>query len=347
MIIVGGGLSGLTLAYRLGQKVDVTLLEAASRLGGRIQTVKGTAGTPLEMGATWFADKHRHFSSLLVELGIPKFPQFSAGIALFQPNSEGPPQQFVAPEAEPSYRVAGGTQKLTDTLITHLDPQTLHLNTRVTTVTATELGVSVATADGRTWQADRVVICIPPQLAGSRITVFPELPVSAQDMLPTVQTWMAGSVKFALEYARPFWRARGFSGMLYSHAGLVTEMYDHNSFAGDKFGFTGFLQGSAARYSLEGRKENVLRQLSELFGQEAGEPLAYLDKVWDDEYILDGNPVIERPHQNNGHPLLRREYMNGKLLFCGTETASSFPGYMEGAVEAAMRVADRVQGMRP
>jgi monoamine oxidase len=34
--------------------------------------------------------------------------------------------------------------------------------------------------------------------------------------------------------------------------------------------------------------------------------------------------------------------MNGKLFFCGTETASEFPGYMEGAVEAAVRVAERI-----
>jgi monoamine oxidase len=35
--------------------------------------------------------------------------------------------------------------------------------------------------------------------------------------------------------------------------------------------------------------------------------------------------------------------MNGKLLFCGTETASQFPGYMEGAVDAAIRVAEMIK----
>ncbi len=41
-IIVGGGLSGLTLAYQLSKKnINAYVLEASSRLGGRIQTIKG------------------------------------------------------------------------------------------------------------------------------------------------------------------------------------------------------------------------------------------------------------------------------------------------------------------
>lgn len=53
IIIVGGGLSGLTLAYLLAkQGIKATILEASTRLGGRIQTVRGLGGTPLELGAT-------------------------------------------------------------------------------------------------------------------------------------------------------------------------------------------------------------------------------------------------------------------------------------------------------
>jgi len=343
VIIIGGGLSGLTLAYLLKKKnVKATLLEASPRLGGRIQTVKGSIGTPMELGATWFADKHRHFSSLVNELGLQKFPQFSKGITLFQTKSFEPPQQFFVPEAEyPSYRIAGGTQTLIDTLTKKLDAQDIRLAAKVTAVRATENGIIVELADGTALQADKAVICIPPQLTGSQIEFSPELPADVQTILPTVQTWMAGAIKFTLEYTEPFWRKKGFSGMLYSHADIVVEMYDHSNFEEDKYGFTGFLNGGAAQYSKEVRKENVLRQLSELLGDEARQPIAYFDKVWNDEFIMEGSPMIERPHQNNGHPLLQMDYMDGKLLFCGTETASEFPGYMEGAVDAAIRGAER------
>jgi monoamine oxidase len=341
VIIVGGGLSGLTLAYLLQKKnLTTTILEASPRLGGRIQTVKGKLGTPLELGATWFADKHESLSALVSELGIKKYPQYSKGVTLFQTKSFEPPQEFFVPEAEqPSYRIANGTKSVIDALAQKLNTENIQLNTKVTAIKAADGRIDIETTNGTLLEADRVVICIPPQLAASHIEFSPALPTDVQTILPTVQTWMAGAIKFTLEYAEPFWRKKGFSGMLYSHADIVVEMYDHTNFEEDKFGFTGFLNGGAAGFSQEVRKANVLRQLSELFGGEAGQPTAYFDKVWNNTYIMEGSTSIERPHQNNGHPLLQTGYMNGKLLFCGTETATEFAGYMEGAVDAAIRVA--------
>lgn len=130
--------------------------------------------------------------------------------------------------------------------------------------------------------------------------------------------------------------------MLYSHAGIITEMYDHTNFEEDKFGFTGFLNGGAASYSPEVRKEFVLNQLATLLGEQALKPTAYFDKVWTDEFILYDHQVIQRPHQYNGHPLLQQSYMDGKLFFAATTTTTEFPGYMKGTVIAAQSIAARL-----
>jgi monoamine oxidase len=175
-------------------------------------------------------------------------------------------------------------------------------------------------------------------LVGSDIEFAPALPRDLQQLLCSVQTWMAGSIKFTLEYDQPFWRKKGYSGMLFSHVGIVTEMYDHTNDEGDKYGFTGFLNPAAVSYTQKVRKQYVLQQLTELLGSEAGDPVAYFDKIWNDDTILGNNPMIHRPHFNNGHPLFQRFYMNGKLLFSGTETAEQHSGYMEGAVCSAKRV---------
>ncbi|MBN8788593.1 MAG: FAD-dependent oxidoreductase [Terrimonas sp.] len=341
IIIIGGGLSGLTLAYLLSKRnINATILEASARLGGRIQTIRGALQTPLELGATWFSDMHPNLLALIDELGLRKYPQFSKGTSLFQTKSFEPPQKFFVPEAEnPSYRLAGGTQMLIDTLAAKLLDEAVLLNTKVTTIKETGNGIAMETAGGETMEAGKVIICIPPQLAGKQIAFSPQLPNLVNSILPTVQTWMAGAIKFTLEYDCPFWRNEGYSGMLYSHAGIIMEMYDHTNFEEDKFGFTGFLNGGAAAYSPEVRKEFVLRQLGELIGEKALKPTAYFDKVWTDEFILDDKQVIQRPHQNNGHPLLQQSYMGGKLFFAATETATEFPGYMEGAVIAAQSIA--------
>jgi len=53
VIIVGVGASGIAAAHDLAKAgVDVTVLEARDRLGGRVWT-DGSLGTPLDLGASW------------------------------------------------------------------------------------------------------------------------------------------------------------------------------------------------------------------------------------------------------------------------------------------------------
>lgn len=337
IIIIGGGLSGLTLAYKLSlQNIRTTVLEASSRIGGRIQTVKGSLGMPMELGATWFSDMHPNLNSLIEELGLKKYPQFSRGKSLFQTKSFEPPQEFFVPEAEnPSYRIVGGTQMLISTLSQKLPLASIRLNSKVTSIKEVGDQLSVEIANEENEFADKVMLCLPPQLAGSHINFKPNLPANVSKILPEVQTWMAGSIKFALEYEEPFWRNSGYSGMLYSHCGIVAEMYDHTNFEQNKFGFTGFLNAGAESYSQEIREKLVLKQLDELLGKKALTPITYKDKIWVDEFVSGGKQLVQRPHQNNGHPLLQQSYLNEKLYFSGTETAVDFAGYMEGAVISA------------
>jgi len=342
VIIVGGGLSGLTTSYLLSKKnIQVTILEASSRLGGRIQTIKGSLDTPLELGATWFSEMHQNLINLIDTLGLKKYPQFSKGTSLFQTKSFEPPQKFFVPEAEnPSYRIAGGTQTLIDALVNSIPSENIKLNTGVVSIKEIQNEIEVEMVHGERFHADIVILCLPPQLIHSKIKFSPLLPENIIQILPTVQTWMAGSIKFVLEFERPFWREKGYSGMLYSHAGIVVEMYDHTNVEENKFGFTGFLNGGASSYSQDVRKELVLRQLTELLGDDILNFNYYTDKIWTDEYVLSGNQIIQRPHQNNGHPLLQKSYMNDKVHFAGTESATEFSGYMEGAIISALKIAD-------
>ena len=71
IIIVGGGISGLFLAYNLIQDnkyKDILLVESSSELGGRIRTEK-IDDIPLEMGAARFSSNHVKLLSLIEMLG--------------------------------------------------------------------------------------------------------------------------------------------------------------------------------------------------------------------------------------------------------------------------------------
>ncbi|RXJ49790.1 flavin monoamine oxidase family protein [Gelidibacter gilvus] len=344
IIIIGGGLSGLTLAYLLSKKnIESTILEASSRLGGRIQTVPGRLGTPMELGATWFSGLHTNLNALLDELGLTKYPQYSKGKSLFQTTSFEPPQVFNVPESqEPSYRISGGSQALIDSLNLNADLTNIKLNTRVKIIRKFGKGLLLETANEQKLYADKVILCLPPQLVSSQLTFEPKLPDNVLQILPTVQTWMAGSVKFVLEYAVPFWRNKGYSGMLFSHSGIVTEMHDHTNYEKNKFGFTGFLSSGSTSYSKEVRKELVLKQLEKLLGAEASNPISYFDKVWTDEFVSGENQIIHRPHQNNGHPIFMKSYLDNTIFFSGTESSSEYSGYMEGAIISAKTICNKI-----
>lgn len=72
VVIIGGGISGLALAYRLQQlsfDADITLLEERDRTGGTIWT-KRTGGFQLELGPNGFLDTKPGTMQLCGDLGL-------------------------------------------------------------------------------------------------------------------------------------------------------------------------------------------------------------------------------------------------------------------------------------
>lgn len=80
--IIGGGLAGLTAAYELTKaKYAVTVLEASSRIGGRVWThrFRGPGGAEVafgELGAMRIPHDHELVFRYVAELGLPKPKRF-------------------------------------------------------------------------------------------------------------------------------------------------------------------------------------------------------------------------------------------------------------------------------
>ncbi|HUS67431.1 MAG TPA: flavin monoamine oxidase family protein [Kofleriaceae bacterium] len=207
-----------------------------------------------------------------------------------------------------------------------------------------EGGVTV-TADGGDVQARRAVVAVPPALAG-RLRYAPELPW-ARDQL-TQRVPMGATIKCIATYATPFWREAGLSGEAVSTEGPVTVVFDDTSHDGRHAALLGFMVGKHARAwssrPLAERRAAVLDGFGRAFGAAARAPLDYAEKDWALEPYTRGCPV------GSYTPGTMTQFADalrapiGPLHFAGTETATEWNGYMEGAVESGQRVAAEILG---
>ena len=342
VIIVGPGLSGLLTAFRLKKEgIPFKILEARARLGGRINTIYGTNRTPVEMGATWFTQQHKHLISLLEELGIGYFKQYMDGAAFYQPSLNSAIQSIQIPNQAPSYRISGGSSNLINALYQKLDDKEVLLNQSVRQIKFFKNTVQVITED--VFEAQTVILAIPPKLWAKKILFEPELPSGLLNVAKQTQTWMEESIKTALTYNKPFWQEENWSGTLFSNTGPITELYDHCNHERTKYALCGFINSSLRNLSYDERRANVINQLKTVFGGNAETFTDYEECSWSlEEHTFEASDGFLLPHQNNGHPIFSTTLFNDNLFISSSESAVEFPGYMEGAVNSANSTARKI-----
>lgn len=83
VVVVGAGLAGLSAAVALvDADVDVVVLEARDRVGGRTHTDALSDGTVIDLGGQWLGAQHDALRQLADELGCETFPTHDDGDSL-------------------------------------------------------------------------------------------------------------------------------------------------------------------------------------------------------------------------------------------------------------------------
>ncbi len=339
-LIVGGGLSGLSLAHALeDQGRDYILLEARSRLGGRIETVRHAAAA-FDMGPAWFWPGQPRMAALIDRLGLEKFDQHADGILTFEDEQGHVQRGRGFSSMQGSWRLKGGFGALIDALATRLPDQKFRLGSPVARLTKTESGLSAQLACGDTILADKVVLALPPRLAAN-LTYMPALPDETMHAMSGIPTWMAGQAKAVMLYDTPFWREAGLSGDAMSRHGPMVEIHDASPHAGGPFALFGFIGiPPAHRRDEQILRKQILAQLGRLFGPPAADPLALYIKDWafapHTSTSADLEPLTAHPSYRL--PSSMKNLWDNTLMFGGTEVAPQFGGFIEGALEAAEAV---------
>ncbi len=357
--IVGGGLAGLYAARRLyALGMSFQLFEARERLGGRILSTNDQ-GQPsndgFDLGPSWFwPEMQRGMAALVEELGLATFPQQSDGDAVIERMSREEPKRYQGiPQAPQSLRVTGGTGALITALAEKLPPEALRLGMRVThaTLTSSEVLLRVMAPDGAEHEvaAERVIFALPPRLLAASIAFTPDIDHATAIHWRDTATWMAPHAKFFALYQQPFWRKAGLSGTAQSQVGPLVEIHDATTASGMPalFGFLGVGADQRAAIGEDALTHACIKQLSRLFGPEAGRPRATLIKDW----AADPLTATADDRSPGGHPEpvpapWVTGVWKGRMFLAGSESSTTAPGYLAGAIAAAERAVTEIYGSR-
>lgn len=197
-------------------------------------------------------------------------------------------------------------------------------------------------ADGVEVEAGRVIVAVPPAIAaGIEIDPLPPgRPELAERLRPGALT------KCMALYEEPFWRGDGLSGEAVTDAGPVTLTFDSSPRDGSVGVLLGFVGGPEARrlaaLPAAERRAPVLACFERLYGPRAAQPLSYVEQTWAEEQWSGGGPTSNfgPGGWTASGPGLREPA--GRVHWAGTETATVWSGYMEGALQAGERVASEV-----
>ncbi|MGM0214088.1 flavin monoamine oxidase family protein [Enterococcus sp. AZ109] len=239
-------------------------------------------------------------------------------------------------------RVVGGPQAIAEKMAE--DYGSVYYQQVVKEVTKTDEGYLVETRSGEQYAAAHVLIAVPPTVANSKITFTPELPVWKKK---TLQSILPGSAsKFHAVYEKSFWRDEGLSGQRNMSEGLIIESLD-NSLEDQKKGIlTFFVYGidsiQLSKLPEAKRKELLIEELVHLYGEQARNPEHFITQDWNEEPFTNG---CFSGHFTPGGFIKYGEFLQSEvdgIHFAGTETATIWNGYFEGAVRSGEREAQKI-----
>lgn len=232
------------------------------------------------------------------------------------------------------HRIKGGMQTLVEAMAKPFLNQ-IRLESPVTTISYTHSGVTIL-GKGFSVYADKVILAVPPPLL-AQISFSPALPSQKLQLLHNYP--MGRVAKCFMIYEMPFWRELGFSGQSVSDDKTPYQtLYDCSPADASKGILMGFVVGSRAEqfFSLEknDRKVKMEAILTRYFGEKAKEAIEYQEFSMIDEAWSKGcYAALMQPHAWTDFQDAYRSPLP-PLYFAGTEAATKWHGYIEGAVLA-------------
>ena len=240
------------------------------------------------------------------------------------------------------YRCSGGNQQLAKRLADDIGASNIRMIVPVEKITFGGENVVVTAADGRTIEADDVVLAVPPSV-WSKIEFSPSLP-------PELKPQMGTACKYLAAFKSRFWLEKNLSPYAVSDQNIsqTWELTDGQSVEAPatlEAGLVGFSGGPAAERCCALKVAELNNKYKEEFERLYPGYSENLLKTrmmdWpNDPRTLAGYSFPAPGQVTSMGPTLYDGL--GKLHFCGEHTCYKFVGYMEGALNSGASLAKRI-----
>uniref|UniRef100_A0A646QDT1 Amine oxidase n=1 Tax=Hemiscolopendra marginata TaxID=943146 RepID=A0A646QDT1_9MYRI len=239
----------------------------------------------------------------------------------------------------------GGSQQISEKMAARLGDKVI-LQKPVSGIQQINDEVIVTTLDGTKYKAEYVISAVPPALL-MKIHFDPPLPILKNQLVQRIP--MGSVIKCMVYYKRNFWREKGLCGEIIlegdDHPLCIT--LDDTKPDGTEPGIIGFIAGDKARkmsqLTKEQRKQAICKSLAKaLNSDEALQAIHYEEKNWMEETYSGGCYTAMFPPgcMTRYGRVLREPFEH--VFFAGTETATKWSGYMDGAASAGERAAREI-----
>lgn len=193
------------------------------------------------------------------------------------------------------------------------------------------------------FKAKNIIIATPPVLA-SKINYTPQLPVKREKLLQSMV--MGAVIKVHLAYSKPFWRHQKLNGAVVATDRAVSVVFDQSPDDESNGVLLGLIEGDYAvelsALDHETRRKRVIEDFIYFFGKQAAFPLEYVEQDWLTEEWSQGGYVAHMPPgAMTTYGDCIREPFN-RIHWAGTETATEWSGYLDGALQSGIRAAKEI-----
>ncbi|MEN5174008.1 FAD-dependent oxidoreductase [Acinetobacter higginsii] len=235
----------------------------------------------------------------------------------------------------------GGAWKIPELMAKSLSDNIL-LNSPVISIEQNDLNVKIFT-DNKGFVAKNVIVTTPPPLTLS-IDFHPPLPHRKFQLFNQMK--MGSVIKVHFAFQNPFWRTQGLNGSVAStnhHLSVVFDQTPNDESIGI---LVGLIEGNHAielsKLDKESRKKKLIDDLIYYFGNSAANPIEYIEQDWIKEKWSQGGYAAFMPPNLLSSCRDEIRTPTGLIHWAGTETATEWMGYLDGALQSGIRAAQEI-----